>query len=86
MNEKVEIIESYDGETKHELLTLIRERFPLSSSDRRRGNIAESTINSLERVCATLRNNRVAMTKSQKETLLSLLNSIQSLVKDCPKG
>ncbi len=86
MDQKVDIIENYDGETKHELLTLIRERFPLSSTDRRRGNIAEATITSLERVCATLRNNRVAMTKSQKETLLSVLSSIQVLVKDCPKA
>ncbi len=77
---KKHIVESYDGETKHELLSLIRTQFPLATSDRRRQNITESAIVSLERVFATLRNNSVRMTKSQKKALLDLLESIKELI------
>ncbi|MDP1836436.1 MAG: CT583 family protein [Chlamydiales bacterium] len=86
LNKKIKIVEEFDGETKSELLNLIRERFPLSTSDRRRQNIAEGTITSLERIFATLRNNRIGMTKAQKEGLLSLLGAIQELVRNAPRG
>lgn len=85
LDTKIKIVEAYDGETKHELLSTIRQSFPLSSSDRRRQNIAEGAISSLERIAATLRNNRVAIAKAQKETLLSLLSTIEGLVRASPK-
>ncbi len=85
-DQKIKVVEDYDGETKHELLSLIRQHFPLSSTDRRRQNIAESTIASLERISATLRSNRIALSKVQKEMLMSLLQSIEGLVKAAPKG
>ncbi len=86
LDEKIKIVQEYDGETKHELLSLIRQTFPLSTSDRRRQNIAEATIASLERVNATLRNNRIAMTKAQKETLLGLIQGLEQLVRGAPRS
>jgi hypothetical protein len=86
LNQKIKVVEEFDGETKHEMLSLIRQRFPLSASDKRRQNISESAISSLERVFATLRNNRVAMNRSQKEAIMSLLQNIAELVRSAPKG
>lgn len=45
--EKEEIIKNYKGESKKELLTLIRERFPLAIKDKRASNIPESIIKQL---------------------------------------
>lgn len=80
IGKKIEIIENFDGETKHELLAIIRESFPLSSSDRRRQNMTKSAISHLEQVFITLRKSRFPLPKSQKETMLSLLRSIKQLI------
>lgn len=85
-DEKKQIVKGFDGETKHELLSMIRQRFPLSGSDRRKGNIVESVIASLERVGATLRNNRVVMSKAQKKMIRDLLSTIEESIQDAPKG
>lgn len=85
-DEKKQIVKAFDGETKHELLSLIRQRFPLSSTDQRRGNVVESIIASLERVSATLRNNKLAMNKSQKKALKGLLQTIEQSIQESPKG
>ena len=72
---KEEMIREYQGQTKKELLTLIRERFPLSKKDKRSSNPAEHLLFQLKKIekeCATVRT-----TKSQKQKLLEVLQSIQ---------
>lgn len=78
---KQKIIENYQGETKNELLTLIREQFPLESTDRRRSNFGQQMIKELKRLNALLAIKEKKLTKTQKETLISLIDEMRSYVR-----
>lgn len=76
--EKEEIIKNYRGETKSELLTLIRTRFPLSNKDRRAPNISEQVIVKLLQLEKDVGSSRFRPSDSQKKRILEVLQSIQS--------
>ncbi len=78
--EKERIVQEYDGETKQVLLNLIRERFPLSSDDKRRQNIAETIQTSLEKLCASLRHKRLSLTKGQRQSIRALIQELETMV------
>lgn len=80
IEQKQLIVENYKGETKSELLTLIRERFPLANEDRRRQNFGELTVQGLKRICTSLLNKRLILTRSQKSEIIHLLETLQDLV------
>lgn len=80
IEKKRTIIENYQGQSKAELLVLIRERFPLSSTDKRRQNIGESAINSLKRLRSLLDKSRLTFSKSQKQQINTLLEEVRTLV------
>lgn len=77
LSHKQKIVEKYEGETKEALLKLIRETFPLQQRDRRKKNIAERTIHDLVRVCEILSYPQTVLTKSHKQTILNLLNTLK---------
>lgn len=77
---KKSIIENYNGETKLELLNLIRETFPLSERDRRKPSPAETIFSSLIRVSQTLQRSSLRLTKTQKSSLLELLEEMRQLI------
>lgn len=79
LEKKQEIVESYQGETKVELLQRIRDTFPLEAQDKRRQNIGDSTILGLTRLATTLRNSKFTLTRQQREAIQQLLGEIQEL-------
>ena len=80
IDKKTTIIENYTGQTKNELLTIIREAFPLATRDRRQKNLGESLITQLERVLHSMQTRRLSLTKSQKNEILNVLEEIDSLI------
>ena len=80
IDKKQQIVENYDGETKAEILSKIREIFPLSNEDKRRQDIGENTIKTLHRIDSTLRKPKARLTKKQKRTINNLLDQIKELV------
>lgn len=84
LEKKQEIVEKYNGQTKTELLTLIRETFPLASADKRGQNLGDNAIQGLQRVCSLLQNPKAILTKLQKKNIQNLLDQLKGLL--CNKG
>lgn len=75
---KQELIENYKGETKTELLGMIREIFPLAAKDRRRQNPGEQIIMSLQKIVHAFQHERISLLKGQQESMLQLLKELQN--------
>lgn len=80
IEKKKEIVESYNGETKAELLLTIRQTFPLGECDKRQCNTAEVFITGLSRMHKELKKKNTCFTKTQKEAVHTLLEAIHQLV------
>lgn len=74
---KVRLIEGYKGESKEEMLQIIRKRFPLKSEDKRSGK--HPAISQLQRLQHML-NNQATAPFNQEELL-----EAQKLLKSCQK-
>ncbi len=79
---KEEIIKNYQGESKQELLILIRETFPLDQTDKRAQDLAQVLITQLKRLIKTTDQHKFRPNKSQKEELSKLLDSFHMLIHD----
>lgn len=82
-NKKQNIIENYNGETKAEVLSLIRETFPLAIEDKRRENVGEKTINSLRRLITLTQKRTAVISKSQKKHIIVLMKELSDMVEQC---
>ena len=74
--EKTQIVEQYKGETKKELLEMIRQRFPLADKDKRAPNLTDqvfSLIKQLEKQMANPRFKPSPTKAKQIQEALSLL-------------
>jgi hypothetical protein len=80
LQKKKHIIESYQGETKSELLLIIRKTFPLGEHDKRQQSVGESFVMNLSRLHRDLKKRPGHFTKSQKEAVNTLLEAIHQLV------
>jgi hypothetical protein len=80
IDRKQEIIENYSGETKAELLLMIRKAFPLGETDKRQQSLGESLVKGLHRIHKDLKKRSGHFTKSQKEAVNTLLEAIHQLV------
>jgi hypothetical protein len=80
IEEKEKIIRSYNGESKEELLFLIRSRFPLDEGDKRGENHGQVAIQALERMLLTFEKQKVQLLPAQKQRLSSLLHQLKSIV------
>lgn len=78
---KQELIERYNGETKAELLGMIREVFPLSTRDKRRQDPGEVLILNLQKILLTVQQKRISLSKGQSEEICQLLNELHSNLK-----
>lgn len=78
--EKQEIVASYKGQSKSQLLEQIRERFPLEPSDKRNSNPGETLIKTLSRINSLLERKRVSLTKSQKQVINQLVDQIKERI------
>ena len=79
LEKKQEIISNYQGQPKQELLTLIRDSFPLARNDKRRQNLADFAITSLARLQESLKHPSFTPTLKQKKAIKDLLKSIEQL-------
>lgn len=77
---KTEIVAQYNGETKTQLLEKIREAFPLDTSDRRARSSVDNSIAALARIAEHLQRKKILLTKTQKQTINSLLDEIRNKV------
>ncbi|MBI2742356.1 MAG: CT583 family protein [Chlamydiales bacterium] len=75
---KREIIENYKGQPKQELLSLIRQTFPLAKEDRRAQDLADLAISSLARLQKLFRDPQFSPSSKQKREIQELLNSLIS--------
>lgn len=81
---KLEIVKGYSGETKAELLTQIRDTFPLPSTDKRAQNIALGSTQMLRKVDTLLKRKQADMSTEEKEALYSHLDEIRSSIDRIP--
>lgn len=79
--EKEKFIQNYKGETKDQLMTLIREHFPISDTDQRKQDIGESFIKGLLKLSSFIEGRSMQLSKKQKAKALALTKKIQILLK-----
>lgn len=77
---KCQIIEKYKGETKAEVLYIIRDTFPLPVEDKRKGSFEEEIIATLTKIKMRLEHRRGVPTKNQKKIICDLLDKITILI------
>lgn len=82
IEKKIEIVESYQGETKDALLQTIRDYFPLSASDKRRQNNAEGAITALKRALNLLTYPKTKISSKEREEIEQVLRHLQSVIKN----
>lgn len=78
--EKKELIASYCGQTKVEVLDLIRKKFPLEIQDKRKVNVGNGAIQALRRVADSLAEKPLHLSRDQKNTLYDLLAHLHHLI------
>lgn len=81
LEEKQKIIENYRGETKIEVLSLIRQVFPLSRTDRRRSQVEENCVQVLHKLCKQLQEaSSLNWSSRQQKTAMKLIKQLQEFV------
>ena len=76
LEEKQNIIENYKGQSKTEILQVIRTAFPLSEQDKRREDLAERLLQTLEQASQIAQDERCTPSVKQKERLRSLVKGL----------
>lgn len=84
MDRKLEIVEKFAGQTKNELLSEIRDAFPLPEGDRRRQDIATGSTQMLKKVHHLLERNRAEINESQRESIATWIEQIRALIDQSP--
>ncbi len=82
IDKKKEIIENYQGQPKQELLSLIRQTFPLAESDQRAQNLADVAIGSLNRLHLQMSTSSFKPTASQRKQIGDLLKALKHLTEN----
>ena len=80
IKQKQNIVENYRGETKAEMLTLIRQIFPLDQSDKRKQKLGPALLNHFQKIIKQLKGSSKSLTSSEKNQLLALLKQIHQLI------
>ncbi len=73
---KEEILKNYNGETKNEVLTLIRKTFPLDDRDGRREDLGEQALISLKKLEELFTQKRFRPSQEQKLEIQQLLGTL----------
>ena len=80
LEQKQAIVENYQGETKAEMLTLIRQAFPLHQADKRQQKVGKAFIQGLQRLYQQLEEAPHALTSEETKQALMLLQKLHVLV------
>jgi hypothetical protein len=75
-DQKQQVVENYKGETKSELLIIIRNLFPLSSGDKRSQPLGDTVMLDLKKILSLLKTKKSAFNKNQKANIAALLNEL----------
>ena len=81
--EKESFILSYQGETKNELLSKIRDLFPLEEEDERKQKLSDEAISSLKKLLLLIQRKGFKPTEKEKKTLQELAKELQHLLEIC---
>ena len=79
--QKEDIVRRYKGQTKQELLEIIRKLFPLDQDDKRLPNVANQTISSLKRLTDLMEHPLFSPSDKQKKKIKGLLSQLQLFIK-----
>ncbi len=79
LEQKKEVLENYQGETKNELLDLIRNKFPLEETDKRREDLANQASQLMHRLTRLMTLKRFKPTPSEREVLKKQLEELSHL-------
>lgn len=79
LEKKEALVRNYQGQPKNELISQIRDTFPLSKNDKRAQNLAEVAISTLTKLCQTIDHPNFSPSKKQQKTLRHLLKSLHTL-------
>lgn len=80
LEKKQHFVEDFRGESKVELLALIREHFPLEEKDKRRKLSGGAVLSGLKNLLVEIKQCRGSMTKAQREDALALVRQIEQLL------
>lgn len=81
LEKKQEIVRQYKGETKAEILELIRQTFPLAREDKRRRLVANQLIQFLQRFYQQLQGSWEELNRQDKEQIQAYLNDLQAFIR-----
>lgn len=79
-SKKEEIVKNYNGQTKQELLNLIRLEFPLNEFDKRLPNMAAHAITCLKKAREMLKKNLCVPSEAEKKTMHELMAQLHHLI------
>jgi hypothetical protein len=79
-SKKEEIVRNYQGESKQQMMSLIRAFFPLKENDHRRENVIENAIKQLERLKSAFMPTHIKISSKQKHKLLESLELLKSQI------
>lgn len=79
-SKKEEIVKNYTGQTKQELLSLIRQEFPLNDFDKRLPNLTAHAISFLKRAREMLKKPLCVPSEAEKKTLHELMAQLHVLI------
>lgn len=77
IEKKQEIVKNYRGETKQELLTMIRRLFPLPEKDQRAENVGAATIKELKKLISQYERPYRPLSEKQKKEIATLLEELR---------
>jgi hypothetical protein len=80
LDKKQEIIQNYRGETKAEMLIMIRQTFPLNQTDKRRKKVGKGWVRALQHMYQQLKQSPHTLSSVQKKQTLALLQQMQQLI------
>jgi hypothetical protein len=80
IEKKEDVVRNYQGETKEQLITLIRSLFPLADHDGRRENTGVGTLKILQGLIRTYEQSSVKLSLEQKKSLLELVGKLKALI------
>lgn len=80
MEKKEQLVRSYKGQAKQELLQLIRQEFPLAEDDKRLPNFSSHAIAFLKRAREMVKNPLCTVSEEEKKQIDQLMGQIASFV------
>lgn len=80
LENKIDIINSYQGQPKNVILSLIRKAFPLPKDDKRLPNLAEQAIVALRRLKGVMQEELFKPDAEQKNEIYALIIQMHSLI------